>query len=365
MFSVRIAFVEHKSPDMARIADLLEESARANFWANRGPVYRKMQALFSEHLGPGSDRKIVPVANGGVALEAMARLNAARAGRKLRWVASAFSFQNLGRGYFSDVSFVDCDADGRISLTALSQLDPKSYDGIIATNPFGLFTDFSDLAALANSHGKVFLIDNASGLHSSIPDVPWQAFSLHHTKPYGMGEGGLALVPTREAEALYEIVNYGPKISDDVRPHWLENGKLSDISAAFLIDRLEQFPEWGPPALEQRQRVISIAGQYGLTPLKTPESDIPLTSMPFVASVPIPLAATESTAHAIYAKYYRPLAPLPCVTDIYERLVNIPCHQDMERLSDEKIAEDMERCVAAISESDWRQSRHSSHHSTG
>ncbi len=343
---VRIAFVEKKSPNMARIAGLLEKSAQANFWANRGPVYQELQDRFAEHLGLDARLVPVPVANGGVALEAMARLHAARAGRKLRWVGSTYSFQNLGRGYFSDMSFVDCDAGGLISLEALGALDLESYDGIVVTNPFGLYTDFSALASFAKSSGKVLLIDNASGVHTKVPDLPWQAFSLHHTKPYGMGEGGLALVPRDAAEELYALVNYGAEISDELRPHWFENGKLSDISAAFLIDRLDQLSDWALPALEQRQRIIRIARDFDLMPLAMPETDIPLTSMPFLAKAPVPEAVIDQTKYATYAKYYRPLAPLPCVADLYSRLVNVPCHRDMAELSDAQVAEDMESCVS-------------------
>ena len=330
---------------MRRVADLLQSSASANAWANRGPVYRRLAELFEAHLCLPDGRALIPLANGGVALEAMARLHAAKAGRKLRWVASAYSFQNLGRGYFADVTFVDCDAGGLLDAEALAALDPEAWDGVVITNPFGLYTDFSDIADLARRLGKAVMVDNASGLHSIVADLPWQAFSLHHTKPYGMGEGGLALVPRAEAEALYGLVNYGAEIADDTRAHWLGNGKLSDISAAFLIDRLEQLPDWGARSRDQRDRIIALAAQAGLTPLAVPQSDIPLTSMPFLAEHPVPLAAVDATEHATFAKYYRPLAPLPRVTTIYDRLVNIPCHPDMGLLQDTQILDDIAGCL--------------------
>lgn len=343
---VKVAFVESKTPDMGRVAELLKSSAAANAWANRGPVYRKLTELFEAHLCLPADRALVPVANGGVALEAMARLHAAKAGRKLRWVASAYSFQNLGRGYFADVTFVDCDAGGLLDAEALAALDPESWDGVVITNPFGLYTDFSAIAAVARRHGKAVIVDNAAGLHSIVSDLPWQAFSLHHTKPFGMGEGGLALVPHRDAEALYELVNYSAEIDAESRPHWYGNGKLSDISAAFLLDRLEQLPRWGAKSRDQRDRITALAARAGLTPLAAPQSDIPLTSMPFLAAAPVPLAAVDATRHATFAKYYRPLAPLPRVTDIFDRLVNIPCHPDMDPLQDRQILDDIEGCLA-------------------
>ena len=74
-----------------------------------------------------------------------------------------------------------------------------------------------------------------------MPDWPYQSFSLHHTKPYGAGEGGLFLSPRDEAEAIYALLNFGP--FDDNCSVWLNNGKLSDIACAFQLDRLAILPQ--------------------------------------------------------------------------------------------------------------------------
>ena len=338
---MKIAFVEQKEPDLSRIDALLKLCRTKNHWANRGPVYRLLQDRLKSYLNLPKGSCAVPVSNGGVALEAMARLHAKRAGRKLRWVASAYSFQNLGRGYFNDVRFVDCDRGGLLNLTALEALDPGSYDGIIVTNPFGLYSDLSTFADFAKRADKALLTDNAAGFFAEIPDLPWQAFSLHHTKPFGMGEGGMAVVPEEDEEALYALVNYGPHVAEEDRAHWFQNGKISDISCAMIMDRLVQVEDWAPRNLEQRERVIALAGEVNLHPLYRPATGIPMTSMPFLYNRPITEEAVNATRFATFAKYYRPLAPLPNVTGIYRHLVNIPCHADMAALSDDQILADL------------------------
>lgn len=338
---MKIAFVERKRPDLVRAGAWLNLSDDANHWANRGPVYRLYQDRLRDYMALPEGCGVVPLSNGGVALEVMARLHAKRAGRKLRWVASAYSFQNLGRGYFADVRFVDCDAGGRLDLEAVRALDPDSFDGVIVTNPFGLYADFSAYKGFACETGKPVLMDNAPGLFREIPDLPWQAFSLHHTKPFGMGEGGLAVVPAEDEEEIYGLVNYATELTDADRPHWFQNGKLSDLSAALLLDRLETVSDWGPRNLVQRERVIALARDAGLVPLALPETRIPMTSMPFLSERSLPLETVMSARHMVCAKYYLPLAPLPEVTRIYRHLVNVPCHADMELLSDGQIAEDL------------------------
>ena len=43
------------------------------------------------------------------------------------------------------------------------------------------------------------------------------------------------------------------------------------------------------------------------------------------------------------SKYYQPLAPTPNCLNIFERLVNIPCHPDVALVKEEKLLEDFSR----------------------
>lgn len=333
---------------MAFISELLENCSNQGQWANRGPLYQRLRDLCRDHAGLSEALDIVPVANGGVALEALAALQSRRAGRPLRWLASAYTFQNLGRGRFHDVLFVDCDAQGLLNMSQLMSIDPASYDGIIVTNPFGLHLDFSAYSEFARRMGKRLLMDNASGFHSRIPDVPWQAISLHHTKPYGMGEGGLAIVPRDQAEALYDLISYGLDLEGAA--YWVGNGKLSDISAAFLIDRIRRAPDWAVRGLQQRERVMQIARRCGLTPLAEPASDIPMTSLPFLAPEELPHDRVRQSRHVIMEKYYVPQMRLPQADRIYRHVLNIPCHADMEQLSDADLEDDILQVVFDVKE---------------
>ncbi|NNU81781.1 hypothetical protein HMH01_15175 [Halovulum dunhuangense] len=330
-----IAFIEAKVPDMQRIGQLLHVCRTENQWANRGPLYHMLANRYSEWFNLPADRAVLPCANGGIGLEAMARHQAVSAGRKLRWVASAFSFANLGRGYFTDMRFVDCDDRGMLDLAALRALDPDTYDGIVVVNPFGLARDFTGYVEFAGQNDKALLIDNAAGVDRDIPDWPWQSFSLHHTKPYGAGEGGLIVVPAEAAEAIYGLIDYGARPSDPAA--WLNNGKLSDIACAFQIDRLERAPDWAPLYLEQAARVRRIATGLGLQPLLGDDRSPPATSWMYLATDPVPLERLRQSTRLRLAKYYQPLAPIeaaPRAHALFARLFNIPTHPDVGGLSD-------------------------------
>lgn len=334
-------FIENKVPDIGRISSLLDQCRIVNRWANRGPLFDALAASFAEHVNLAPDRRFVPCANGGIALEAMARLHAIHAGRKLRWVASAFSFSNLGRGHFADVIFVDCDLRGLLDIDAIKAMPCDAFDGLILTNPHGLYADFSEFTQFARANGKALLIDNAAGMAREIPDWPWQSFSLHQTKPYGVGEGGLALVPAEQAEELYRLIAYDfvPQPADA----WLNNGKISDIACAFILDRLQRVDKWSSLYRDQAKRVLRIAKELGFQPLRAEESDTPATSIPMLFHSPVSSEDTKLAARLPLAKFYKPLRPLPTVTGIFSHLVNVATHSDIALLTDDEIKADLAR----------------------
>ena len=336
-----MAFVEAKSPDLDRVGQLLEAPARHNHWTNRGPLHRVLALAFHEYFGLGSDRAVVPCANGGIALETLARLHDARAGKRLRWVVSSFSFWNLGRGYFSTATVIDCDAEGLLSLDELAALPLDAYDGIVVTNPFGLCRDFDRYRDFAGRHDKAMLIDNAAGVRRSIPEVDYQSLSLHHTKPYGVGEGGLAVLPAAEAEEFFELIDYRT-LAPRRAGCWLNNGKLSDLACAFHLDRLERSPEWAPHYELQAARILRIAQGVGLRPLLPPDGSTVATSLPFLADRPILVSQLENPLLTL-GKYYVPLAPTPNAGVIYERIVNVPSHPDVARLDARELADVLAR----------------------
>ena len=341
-----VKFVENKVPALERVATLLQDCARENLWANRGPLYHRMSDLFAAHLQPPAGAAVIPCANGGVALEAMARLHEQASGRPLRWVASSFSFQNMGRGYFADVIFADCNRQGLLDIEALRAMDPGSFDGVVVVNTLGMGQDFSPYIDFARETGKALLFDNAAGVRAGIPDWPWQSFSLHQTKPYGMGEGGLAITPEGQAEDFYTLLNY------DAPPEpaalWMNNGKISDIACAFHISRLETVGDWAPRYAEQEMRIEKIATEQGLKPLLPLGGGTPKTSCAFLCETPVPLERLRLTRHINFAKYYKPLAPNPVTEDIYNHILNIPTHPDMAGASRDQILEDLEILLTGV-----------------
>jgi dTDP-4-amino-4,6-dideoxygalactose transaminase len=344
-FHDKVAFIEDKKPDLGYVAALLAQCERCNHWANRGPLYWALAESYEKHMNLPSSLSIVPCANGGIALETLARFHDVMVGKPQRWVGSAFSFGNLGRGWFASMSILDCDDRGMLDLSKLQAMDPSEYDGFVVTNIFGLWPDFAPYIAFARQSGKHMLIDNAAGIDERVPDWPYQTFSLHHTKPYGVGEGGLILAPHDEADAVYELLDYG-KIGEESHHQWLNNGKLSDIACAFHLDRLARYQQWTPRYREQAARVREIAAEVGLRPLILTPRDVPATSEPYIANGPISAEKIRKTQRITLGKYYKPLSNRPTAMRIFSSIINIPTHPDIERISDNDLIEGLSQLVS-------------------
>ena len=188
------------------------------------------------------------------------------------------------------------------------------------------------------------LLDNAAGVAKSMPDWPWQAFSLHHTKPFGMGEGGMALTPADQADALYELIDYSDLTG--APGDWMTNGKLSDLSCAFILDRLERAEEWMAQYAVQRERITALGRMAGLSPLSDWPSSAPLMSVAFLSDAPLPASALAAMKLVPSAKYYEPLSETKNARQVYDHVICLPAHAEMARLSDTQIRADLHRLIS-------------------
>jgi hypothetical protein len=79
----------------------------------------------------------------------------------------------------------------------------------------------------------------------------------------------------------------------------------------------------------------------GLSPLLPLASDTPAMSLPYLAQNSIPPENLMKAEKLTFGKYYKPLANLAVVSNIYTKIFNIPTHPDMALISDEEIINDV------------------------
>lgn len=341
-----IPFIENKIYDFERLSDLLSLSITQNHHANGGPVSRLLETMVASLTRQPDQRRAIAVSNGTTALHMACGLHALKARRPdFRWVTSAFNFFSARVGPLSGAMVIDCDAQGGFDLDALRALPPDSYDGVIYTNVFAQQSDWQGVAAFCAHHGKSLVVDNATGLldrpqEALRPGSPIEIISAHHTKPWGVGEGGFLLCDADDETTLRQLANFAALLPDGAA-FASSNYKISDLSAAAIIDRLERMPSWVPHYVAQQDRMHALMTDVdtAIDPFlgsTTPLS--PRAHTPFLC--PVPVDVNHPHGPVTLRKYYRPLpaqAPTPNADDLFARIFSLSNAPEMHLASDEEI----------------------------
>ncbi len=354
-----VEFVEDKSVSAERLHAALRPAIAQNRHSNFGPVSEMLETELATLNGNTPLRAARMTANATLGLQAAVAVFDNARGTRLRWATCDFGFFTSFTGPFHDQTLVPCQGDGQISLTALDQLPLADYDAILATNVFGLNEEFEALFDFARSRDKVLLIDNAAGFTAlaprhaaSAPDDPllWaEVVSFHHTKPWGMGEGGAVFGPTALLGLLRAAINFGlggGRQLADLR--FCTNAKMSEIAAAQILLRVRDHEIWAPAYRAQARRVLDLGRAAGLQPVVP---DLPQRAVPgqiaFRCSDPITLEQLDNPRFRAL-KYYRPSPRSGTVAhDLFDHVVNVPCHPGMAALKDVEILEVLGRIRGA------------------
>ena len=355
-----LPFIENKIYDHQRLSELLSVSIAKNHHANGGPITNLLEKAVKQVADLSDEREVVAVANGTLALQ-MAAAAHSNSGRALRWVSSAFNFFSCGIGPLSSTLLVDCDEYGRLSLDALKAVPERWYDGVIYTNVFAQHADWDEVANYCRSRGKAFIVDNATGLldrpaSARSSDAPIEAVSAHHTKPWGVGEGGFVICSRAQAPRIRALVNFGDR-HDTVRNAFGANAKMSDLSAAAILDRLERMNYWAPyyHSQERRMKSIAIDADRAVAPFsQLYRQASPRAHSPFLAPHAVDVQAAGAQGPVTLRKYYMPMRtahrknkPTPTADDLFARIFSLSNSPEMRLIPNDEIVDQVQRLIDA------------------
>lgn len=344
-----VEFVGNKPIDTKSILEAMAPSIAQNRHTNFGPVVDELERVLLALNGGNPHRSACATASATLGLQAVVATFDNTNGRRLKWAVNDFGFFTSFAGPFHDQLRVPCEANGMISLKALERVPTESYDAILATNVFGLHEDFTALFDFARANQKALLIDNAAGFRALAPyhtkadaDDPllWaEVVSFHHTKPWGMGEGGAVFLPESMKETCRAAINFGVGGGRQLKDTRLcTNGKMSEIAAAQTLLRVQAVDSWEPGHRQQAERLLRLGRIAGLKPLV---SILPARAVagqiPFLSNQAVTYEQLDNPVFRIL-KYYRPsVASGEVAHSLFRHILNVPCHSEMATLSDDDI----------------------------
>lgn len=259
----RFPFIRPRLPSLSEVSAEFERSRAASFYSNFGPCSIALEEDIERAFL--SDAVAVTCANCTAGLSAV--LIALRIDGPV--LIPAFTFPatlSAVRGASLEPVVGDVDAvTGILDASAAGELiAARGCRAVIAVRPYGIWSDMSALAEVCRRAGVPLIIDNAAGLgvarhvveRYSVPGTI-EAFSLHATKPFGVGEGGMVVCPPAVENDLRSALNFGLWSLGSLKPGEGINGKMDELTAAMARTVFRHLPE----RLKQRQ---AMAARYNL-----------------------------------------------------------------------------------------------------
>ncbi|WP_374631514.1 DegT/DnrJ/EryC1/StrS family aminotransferase [Ferrovibrio sp.] len=245
-------------PGADAVLPFLREIDVNRVYSNFGPLYHRFRQALAWHFDIPAD-SIGLFANGTAGLTSALLALAEGPGYCMMpsWTFFAGAHAALGAGlepFFVDVDAATWTLTPEIAMAALHNA-PGHIRAIMVTLPFGLPVDSDQWEAFETRTGIPVIFDAAAAFDSIRASRIPAVISLHATKTFGIGEGGLVLCAAPErTELIRQCSNFGFRNERRSVLRGL-NGKLNEYQAAVGLATMEMWPDI-------RQRYIAVANLY-------------------------------------------------------------------------------------------------------
>ncbi|MGH6836073.1 MAG: DegT/DnrJ/EryC1/StrS family aminotransferase [Methylocella sp.] len=247
--SYRHRLVVPDLPTPAEYLPLLEEMQENGWYSNFGPLVRRLESRLLATYGAAGET-CVTCCNGTAGLSAALLAT----GRTDQVLLPAFTFPaSLAAVRAAGMTTIVADVDAKTWTLAGNLLDRALVETgarvVMLVAPFGIRSNWEAELVICREHGAAVVIDNASGLGGPRPvkgfsDEVFEVFSMHATKPFGVGEGGVIFAHRKHDAGLRSALNFA--LNSYAKPGGLArgfNGKMSEFHAAIGIVQLDRIGE--------------------------------------------------------------------------------------------------------------------------
>lgn len=354
----KIPFIRPTLPAPERWLPYLAQSYAQRTYSNSGPGVLRLEAALTAKYGAGREAVLLANATAGLTAALMA------AGVRGPVLVPSFTFSASVHAIVqAGCTPVLCDVDSdtweltaEILERALSRVQVAA---VMPVRAFGLCRDLAPLAAVATRHGLPVILDSAAALGGRLETGAYvggqgliEVFSLHATKVFGVGEGGVLFCMPEMKERVKRVCNFGQERGEVLEAGL--NGKMSEFHAAVGLAVLEDIDQ----AIAHRQRV---AARYrkalsGLSWLDHPKAcgRAPYQTYPLLmdsAARAEQVVAGCAARGVEMRRYYRPalhlasaFADFPALEPrqaetLASRMLCLPVYSDMTSTEQERVVE--------------------------
>lgn len=301
----------------------LHKAQENNQFSNYGWAVQELETRARDLLEISEDKAIIATSSGTTALHALIwGIRRFHNKGNMRVGGQDFTFPSNSLGPAEGPIMADLSTNLMINVN--DEYILNSADILILTNCFGHLYDMDHINNYFKE--KIIIWDNAATPYSFWEGVNSCNFgtasyvSLHHTKPIGFGEGGLAIVDKKYEEHIRAACNFG-YLEHKSFSEMSGNYKMSELSAAGILQWWDQFDivdlqkRYVDNYYKLRYEMRDFEGDFWIN-YSEDEKFFP-SCMPFIH-------ASENNEQEILGrqvmKYYKPLRDFPISSEIYKRI---------------------------------------------
>ena len=341
-----IKYIQEKKIDYDAFKDILSNTEKTNQFTNLGPAKRSLELELEKILNIESDKAVVCVSNGTLALHAIyLYINKKNPNAKI--VTPSFTFPSCIVGGFN-CDVVDIDETYSMEL---SKDNLKKYDVFVITNLFGTYPgNILDWVDACKKNKKTLIFDNAGSPLTKINGINFCnlgdfAFgSLHHTKYMGFGEGGFLVCKKDLYLEFNRICGFGFEIKNGERifNKNSSNYKMSDVAAASILQHINSY---------DLSRHLELQNFF-LEQLSNVAGAKIFNYKPGVFFGNIPVVFDKNIEKSFFVKrgieaqkYYKPLNNSIKSADLYSKIINFPLNTSLKEKDIVKIIKEIKNAT--------------------
>ena len=312
-------FVHTKTFDETSFMLYLQPAIDSNQYTNGGSTVELLERTARNILEICDSKAVIAVVNGSAALNAIINGIAVVENIYPRVITQDFTFYPAFQGECRNPIIVDFNSD--INLPhVIDLMNLKQGNILLVTNCFGHVQELDTILAAAKANNLRVIFDNAATPYSFYKGINSCNYgnasfvSLHHTKPIGFGEGGLAIVDRKYEKAVRAAIAFG--LVNGKGTKYGSNYKMSEISASAILQWWTNFSITAM-AQEYVNNYEDYQEPFKMTHYGDRDKWFP-SCMPAISNHYI-----ESTNPEV-KKYYTPLKGLPHSQTLYNNILCFP-----------------------------------------
>jgi dTDP-4-amino-4,6-dideoxygalactose transaminase len=258
-----IPVMKPRLPTVQSYTQYLKQIDQNGVYSNRGPLVSLLESRYSEKLGIKDSSLVVLCSNATIAIQGFLQISSAAT-----WHIPSFTFAaTVHAGIQSGKEVVLEDIDPRTWMISSSVVKSPKTEGLIPVLPFGAPLDSSEYSKLEHVLiDAAASIGGASAWINSIGENWGVVFSLHATKSFGIGEGGLLVFGSRElADKFRKWINFGFSGSRESLIS-ATNAKLSEVQAAVGLAVLDNWALEEDDWVRARAMTDKVSGDLQIGP---------------------------------------------------------------------------------------------------